>query len=85
MAELDDPKIEIMITHTRYIGAHCVEEWYHMPALCDCTFDTRVESIAGEEGQNIGLTSELWVMTVVIHEGLKPRHPADRLSRARSI
>jgi hypothetical protein len=56
-----------------------------MPALCDCTFDTRVESIAGEEGQNIGLTSELWVMTVVIHEGLKPRHPADRLSRARSI
>jgi hypothetical protein len=56
-----------------------------MPALCDCTFDTRVESIAGEEGQNIGLIGELRVITVVIHEGLKSRHPADRLSRARSI
>lgn len=37
-----------------------------MSALCDCALDTRVESIAGEEGQNIGLPGELWVITVVI-------------------
>lgn len=56
-----------------------------MSALCDCTFDTRVESIAGEEGQDIGLPGELWVITVVIYKGLEPRHPTDRLCRARSI
>lgn len=56
-----------------------------MPALCNCTFDTRVKSIAGEEGQDIGLPGELWVITVVIYKGLEPRHPADRLCRTRSI
>lgn len=56
-----------------------------MSALCDCTLDTRVESVAGEECQDIGLPGELWVITVVIYKGLEPRHPADGLCRAGSI
>lgn len=71
-------------THTCHIGAHCIKKWYHMPALCNCAFDTGVESIAGEESQDLGLPGELRVRTVVIYEGLKPRNTANRLCRARS-
>jgi hypothetical protein len=48
-------------THTRHIGAHRIEKWHHMPAFCDCTFDAGIESIAGEEGQDIRLPGELRV------------------------
>lgn len=72
-------------THACYVGPDFVQERHHMSALCDSAFETWVECIAGEEGQNVGLTSKSWVAAVVVHEGLEARGPANRLCRARSM
>lgn len=70
-------------THTRHVGADLVEERYHMPPLGDSTLETRVEGIAGEEREDIGLAGKSRVGAIVLHEGLEAGDPADRLCRSR--
>lgn len=59
-------------TDTCDVGAHCVQEWDHMSALGDCTFNTRIERIAGEECQDIRLPGKVRVRAVIVYKGLKP-------------
>lgn len=72
-------------THTCHVGPSFVEERYHMSALSDSAFETWVECIAGEKGQDVGLTGKSWVGAVVIHEALETRGPANGLCRARPM
>lgn len=53
-----------------------------MPALGDGALQTRVEDIAGEEGQDLGLSGVSRSGVVVVDDGLEARYSADRVSRA---
>lgn len=51
-----------------------------MTTLCNCTFETRVEGIAGEESENVGLTGKSRIGAVVVHERLEAGGTTDGLS-----
>ena len=55
-----------------------------MPALCDGTLETRIEGIAGEEGEELRLIGEAGVGTVVVDDGLEARDTTDWLCGPRS-
>lgn len=55
-----------------------------MSALGDGAFKARVEGIAGEEGQDVGLVGKSRMGAVVVHEGLESGHPANWFCRSRS-
>ena len=50
-----------------------------MSPLGDRAFDTRIEGIAGEEGEEARLVFEAGVRPVVIDDGLETRDTADWL------
>ena len=50
-----------------------------MPALSDSTFKARVERIAREKGEDIGLAGKPRVGAVVVHQGLEARDTANGL------
>lgn len=71
-------------THTCHVGPDFIQERNHVTALCNGTLDTRVEGIAREKGQKVGLVGKSRVGAVVVHKGLEAGDPANRFSRARS-
>lgn len=50
-----------------------------MSALCDGTFETRIEGIAGEEGEELRSIGEAGVGTVVVDDGLEAGDTTDWL------
>lgn len=50
-----------------------------MTTLRNCTFEARVERIAGEEGENVGLTGKSRIGAVVVHERLEAGGTTDGL------
>lgn len=67
-------------SHTRHVNPRFIQEGYHMTTLCNCTFETRVEGIAGEESENVGLTGKSRIGAVVVHERLEAGGTTDGLS-----
>lgn len=65
--------------HTCHICPCLVQERYHVSALCDGTLETRIEGIAGEEGEKLRLIGEAGVGTVVVDDGLEASDTADWL------
>ena len=76
--------LEFTHTHTGNRRASLVQKRNHMPALGNGTLETGVESIAGEEGEDVWLVCELMIMVIIVHDGLKASDAADGLCRPRS-
>lgn len=68
---MGDSEIEIVIPHTCDIGACLIQKRDHVPAFGDAAFEARIEGIAGEEGQDVRLTSKFQMVSIVVHHGLK--------------
>lgn len=71
------PRGQHTYTHARHVCTSFIQKGHHMSPLGDRAFDTRIEGIAGEEGEEVRLVFEAGVRPVVIDDGLETRDTAD--------
>lgn len=71
-------------THAYASGvcADIVQDVDHVTALCDRALERWIVGISGEEGQQIWLSFELFIISVVVTQGLKSRNTSARIFRA---
>jgi hypothetical protein len=65
--------------HACNVRPGVVQKWYHVPPLGDRTLETRVERIAGEEGEEGGLVRVFGSGSVLVDDGLEARRASYRL------
>ena len=63
--------------HTRHICPDPIQKRHHVSPLGHGTLETGIEGIAGEEGEEVRLTGEAGVGTVVVDEGLETSNTTD--------
>lgn len=73
------PRSLYTYAQTRHIRASLIQKRYHMPPLGYRAFETGIERIAGEEGEEVRLVFEAGIRPVIVDDGLETRDATDWL------